>query len=81
MNNVLAVNRHWHGALLDYEPTKLSIILNKTSDKFVERVLQRNLTGLKYFHFDGYVQYNHPNKEGFDTDHKHFSKFHTILTI
>ena len=53
MNNVLAVNRHWHDALLDYAPTKLSIYVNTASDEFIDGVKQENLNGLKYFHLHG----------------------------
>ena len=64
MNKVLSVNRHWHNALLDYTPKKLSIDVNKASDEFVDGVKQENLNGLKYFHLDGSFK-----KDGFDTDH------------
>ena len=76
MNNVLAVNRHWHDALLDYAPTKLSIFVNIASDEFIDGVKQANLNGLKYFHLDASCR-----KDGFDTDHKYFSKLHTKYTI
>ena len=76
MNNVLAVNRHWHDALLDYAPTKLSIHVIIASDKFIDGVKQANLNGLKYFHLDASCR-----KDGFDTDHKYFSKLHTKYTI
>ena len=65
MSSILAVNHHWHDALLGYAPTKLSI--DEASDEFIDRVKQENLNGLKYFHLNAPF-----DKDGIDTDHTFF---------
>ena len=64
MSKILALNRHWNDSLLNYSPTKLSIDMDETSDKFIDGVKQESLNGLKYFHLNGFY------KDGFDMAYK-----------
>jgi len=49
MNNILAVNQHWHDVLLKYHPTKLRIDLRDSNiDRFMQKLGDKSLDGLKH---------------------------------
>ena len=70
MSKILALNRHWNDVLLDYSPTKLSIDVEYTSDKFIDGVKQESLKSLEYFSLNVFKGVNGLNKDGFDMLHK-----------
>ena len=49
MNNILAVNQHWHDVLLNYRPKKLRIDLRDSNiDRFMQKLGDKSLDGLKH---------------------------------